>query len=202
MDRFKELRKKAGFSQAALAKILNVHQTAISQWELGKSYPEMDTIKKMAELYNVPIDYIVGRQSCPDIPPSTGGVWIPVLGHVAAGIPIEAVEDIEDYEEISLDTAEQGDYFALKIQGDSMEPKISNGDVVIVRKQDDCDNNDIAVVIINGGEATVKRIKKTPEGIMLIPSNQYYEPMFYSNEDIKKLPIKILGKVIELRAKF
>ena len=83
-----------------------------------------------------------------------------------------------------------------------MEPKISNGDVVIVRQQPDCDNGDIAVVLVNGDEATVKRIKKSPEGIMLIPNNTSYEPMFYSNDDVKKLPVRIIGKVVELRAKF
>lgn len=83
-----------------------------------------------------------------------------------------------------------------------MEPRIKDGDVVIIRKQNDCNSGDIAVVLVNGDEATVKRIKKRPEGIMLIPSNPAYEPMFYSNEDIEKLPVTIIGKVIELRAKF
>ena len=83
-----------------------------------------------------------------------------------------------------------------------MEPKISDGDVVIVRKQDDCENGEIAVVLVNGDEATVKRIKKGPEGLMLIPNNPAYEPMFYSNAEIESLPVSIIGKVVELRAKF
>ena len=83
-----------------------------------------------------------------------------------------------------------------------MEPRIKTGDVVIVKQQSDCDNGDVAVVLVNGLDATVKRIKKSPEGIMLIPTNSAYEPMFYSNEDVKKLPVRIMGKVVELRAKF
>ena len=83
-----------------------------------------------------------------------------------------------------------------------MEPRIKDGDVVIVQKQDDCDSGDVAVVLVNGDEATVKRIKKEPEGIMLIPNNPSYEPKFYSNAEIENLPVKILGKVVELRAKF
>lgn len=101
---------------------------------------------------------------------------------MAAGTPIEAVEDILDYEEIDAKTAASGEYFALQIKGQSMEPKISDGDVVIVRQQSVCNSGDIAVVLVNGDEATVKRIKKRPEGIMLIPSNPAYEPMFYSKE--------------------
>ena len=107
-----------------------------------------------------------------------------------------------DYEEITPEMAASGDFFALQINGDSMEPKISDKDVVIVRKQDDCESGDIAVVLVNGEDATVKRIKKRPEGIILAPTNPQYEPMFYSNADIEKLPVTIVGKVVELRAKF
>ena len=82
-----------------------------------------------------------------------------------------------------------------------MEPKISDGDVVIVRRQPDVDSGDIAVVLVNGNDATVKRIKKSPQGVTLIPSNPAYEPMYYSNEEIESLPVTILGKVVELRAK-
>ena len=83
-----------------------------------------------------------------------------------------------------------------------MEPKISEGDVVIVRKQSDCDNGDLAVALVGGGDATVKRIKKSTAGITLIPNNPAFEPMFFSNEEIESLPVSILGKVVELRAKF
>lgn len=117
-------------------------------------------------------------------------------------MPIEAVEYIEDYEEITLDMATGGEHFALRITGDSMEPRMKENDVVIVRKQSDCNDGDVAVVIVNGEDATIKRIKKRPEGIMLIPSNPRYEPMFFSNEDVQKLPIAVIGKVVELRAKF
>ena len=83
-----------------------------------------------------------------------------------------------------------------------MEPKMSEGDVVIVRLQDDCNSGDIAVVLVNGGEATCKKIKKMPEGIMLISTNPNYEPMFYSNKQIEELPVRLIGKVVELRSKF
>lgn len=131
-----------------------------------------------------------------------GYIHIPVLGRVAAGIPIDAIEEIIDWEDISADMAAGGaEYFGLQIKGDSMEPKISDGDIVIVRKQPDVDSGEIAVVLVNGDDATVKRVKKSAAGITLISNNPAYDPMFYSNEDIEKLPVAILGRVVELRAK-
>ena len=120
-----------------------------------------------------------------------------------AGIPITAVSDIEDYEEITQEMARQGEFFALKIKGDSMSPIIRNGNIVIVRKQAYIDTGDVAVVLVNGDEATVKEIKKTKEGITLIGWNpSVYTPKFYSKEEIEKLPVDIVGKVVESRAKF
>ena len=129
-------------------------------------------------------------------------VKIPVYGAVAAGIPFDAITDIEDYEEISADMAKCGEYAALRIHGDSMEPRMTEGDVVIVRVQSTIENGETAIVIVNGGESTCKKIKKTPEGILLISTNPKYEPMFYSNKQIEELPVRIFGKVVELRAKF
>ncbi len=96
----------------------------------------------------------------------------------------------------------QGEHFALQVRGDSMTPLMDEGDVIIVRQQDDADTGDIAVVVVNGNEATVKKIKKRPEGLMLIPINTTnHEPMFYSNAEIASLPVKIIGKAVELRKK-
>ena len=135
--------------------------------------------------------------------PAGRGVRIPVLGRVVAGIPIEAVEEILDYEEITPELAATGEFFALKIRGHSMEPRMMEGDVVIVRKQEDVESGDVAIVLVNGNEATVKRVKKQEEGITLIATNtSVYEPHFYSNKEIKNLSVQILGKVVELRGKF
>ncbi len=128
---------------------------------------------------------------------------VPVLGDVAAGIPIETITDILDYEEISPDMIKDGsEYFALRIKGDSMEPKISEGDVVIVRKQPDVDSGQIAIVCVNGDNATCKKVMKQESGILLVANNPLYAPVFYPNEDIINIPITILGRVVELRAKF
>lgn len=127
---------------------------------------------------------------------------IPVLGSVPAGIPIDAVEDIIDYEEIPEFLKDTGEFFGLRVKGSSMEPKISEGDVVIVRQQDTAETGDIVVAMINGNEATLKRLKKGPDGIILYPSNPAFDPMYFTNQQIAELPVRIIGKVIELRAKF
>ncbi|MDO4318287.1 MAG: S24 family peptidase [Lachnospiraceae bacterium] len=134
--------------------------------------------------------------------PHTQGVTINVLGRVAAGIPINAVEEIIDTEEISEDLAKTGTFFGLQIRGDSMEPRIYNGDVVIVRQQDDAETGEVVIATINGDDATCKRLRKYRDGIELISNNPSYAPMFFSNEEILSKPVRILGKVVELRGKF
>jgi repressor LexA len=138
-----------------------------------------------------------------DPEPRSDAVRIPVLGRVAAGIPFDAVEEVIDYEEISSEMARDGDYFGLRIQGDSMEPKISNGDVVIVRKQEDADDGDLVIAIVNGYEGCCKRLRKYADGtIGLISTNPSYAPMFFTASEVGEKPIRIVGIVKELRAKF
>ena len=129
------------------------------------------------------------------------GIKIPVLGVIPAGIPIEAIEDILDYEEISEDMASRGEYFALKVKGVSMHPIINDGDVVIVKQQDDADSGKICVVMINGFDATLKRIKKEPNGIWILPENPYsdFKPAFYTNQQIIDTPVRIIGVAVEIR---
>ena len=176
--------------------------------------PSLNTIKKAAkgmsldfnELFNMlDSDQLVRLEDEEDLPSEEKrhkGVKIPVLGKVAAGIPIEAIEDIIDEEEIAEELALQGNYFGLRIDGDSMEPDIHKHDTVIVRQQSDVDSGDIAIVLVNGHDATCKRIRKYKDGIELIANNPSYEPKFYSDELIKNLPVTVIGKVIELRRKF
>ena len=201
MNRISEVRKQHGYSQAALGRAINRAQNTICNWENGNREPDNESLLRLASLFGVSVDYLLGKSDIPTAPKK--GVKIPVLGRVVAGIPIEAIEDVLDYEEISEDMAAHGEYFALQVFGQSMEPKFSEGDVVIVKRQSDVESGDIAIVLINGDEATIKKVKKLPDGIMLIASNTVvYEPTFYSKKEINDLPVVILGKVVELRAKF
>ena len=129
-------------------------------------------------------------------------VSVPVLGDVAAGIPIEAITDIVDYEEIDAAMASSGEHFGLRIKGSSMEPRMMEGDVVIVRKQETAETGDTVVVLVNGDSATVKKIKIGSDGVSLIPTNPAYDVQFYSAQDVERLPVRVIGKVVELRAKY
>ena len=195
----KVLRSKANQTQASVAKAIGVDRTTYAKYESGASEPSFEMLQRMAKFYNVSVGYIMGEA---ETPANSGYIRVPVLGRVAAGIPIEAIEDIVGWEDISKVRYGSGEYFGLQIQGHSMEPKISDGDVVIVRRQHDVDSGDIAVVLVNCDDATVKKVKKSPQGVTLIPSNPAYEPMYYTNAEIESLPVQILGRVVELRAKF
>ena len=202
-DRLKMLRKENNISQKQLSEILYVSQQAIGKWETDKATPNPEMLAKIANYFNVSVDYLLGNSSSELPAPKGKGVKIPVLGEVRAGMPIEAIENIIDYEEITQEMAASGEYFALQIKGDSMEPKFSEGDVVIVRKQSVVENGDIAIILVNGNEATVKKFYRKDTGITLMPTNTAkYEPMFFTQQETDELPVVVLGKVVELRAKF
>lgn len=200
--RLKEIRRQFGLSQLELAKRLRVSRSTIAMWETGGSNPDNEALMRISSIFDVSVDYLLGREGQKNNAASNGSVKIPVLGDVRAGLPMEAVENILDYEEISSDMAAHGDYFALRIRGDSMEPRIHEGDVVIVRRQPDVDSGDLAIVLVNGDSATIKRVRKLSDGIMLIPLNPSYEPIYYDVSTCASLPVQILGRVVELRAKF
>lgn len=207
-ERLKELRERLGMSQVDFASKINVSKQSLYKYEnnIITNIPS-DKIEAAAKVGNVSPAYLMGWDN--NIAPISGesrekkkGITINVLGRVAAGIPIEAVESIIDTEEISLELAATGEFFGLQIHGDSMEPRICEGDVVIVRQQDDAESGEIVIATVNGTDATCKRLRKYRDGIELISFNPSYAPMFYSNEDIEAKPVKIIGKVIELRGKF
>lgn len=198
-NRIKVLRLAKGLKQSDLADELGVRQNTLSTWENGKYEPDNAMLRKIADYFGVTVDYVIGRA---DELPRRKGRRIPVLGDVAAGIPIEAIEDILDYEDIDEDLARTGEFFALRIRGRSMEPRMMEGDVVIVRQQETAENGDTVVVSVNGDLATVKKIKIGPAGITLIPTNPSYDPMFFTREEVEQLPVRVRGKVVELRAKF
>lgn len=211
MDAFSE---KSGISKAYISLLeKNKHP------KTGKAIaPSIQCIKQAADgmgmdfniLFGM-IDGNVNLKEDIEKPPKTvqnklikekRGVTINVLGRVAAGIPIEAVEDIIDTEEISEALASTGEFFGLLIDGDSMEPDIHKGDTVIVRQQNDAESGEIVIAMVNGGDATCKRLIKYAEGISLVSLNNNYAPMFFSNKDVAEKPVRIIGKVVESRRKW
>jgi repressor LexA len=202
-DILKRIREEHNLSQKALSEKINVSQQTVGSWETNRTSPSPEMIKSIAEYFEISTDVLIGNIVKSKKPLVKREVLrIPVYGRVAAGVPIQAVEDIIDYEEAWKDEFSDGEYIALQIKGNSMEPKFSTGDVVLVRLQPDVDSGQIAVVIINGDEATVKRLIKHSNGIALVSTNPEYEPMYFSNKQIEDLPVTVLGRVVELRAKF
>lgn len=201
----KRLREEKEMTQAELGKALEISPSAIGMYEQGRRTPDIPTLKKIASYFNVSLDYLLGNSPAKSAQQQSAGrgVRIPVLGRVVAGIPLDAIEEIIDYEEIPKSMAATGEFFALQVKGDSMLPTLKDGDVVIVKKQPTVDSGDIAIILVNGNEATVKEVKESPAGITLIGHNvAVYTPQFYSNEEIKSLPVQVLGKVVEMRRKF
>lgn len=198
--RIKSAREDLKLTKRELAKRIGVHESSINKYEKGLVDIPLSKISELARVLKVTEAYLMGWEEKSEQPPQ--GLQIPVLGTVAAGIPISAVEDILDYEEVPQSWENQGEFFALKIKGDSMEPRMESGDVVIVKQQSDANSGDTVIVLVNGDDATCKRLQKTDNGIMLVSTNPKYPPMFYSNEDIRTKPVVILGKVVELRQKY
>lgn len=133
---------------------------------------------------------------------TTKTVKIPILGKVPAGVPIEAIEDIIGYEEIPASMLRDGNnYFSLKIDGDSMYPDYKTGDIIIIRQQNDCNSGDDCVVMVNGDDATFKRVIKQEKSIILKPLNNEYEPYYFDEYEIMTKPVKIIGVAVEVRRK-
>lgn len=189
-------------TQKEVADAISVSPQTFNTWCQGIALPRMGKVQRLADYFNIEkSDLIDEKKEFPE-KPRRKGVVINVLGRVAAGIPIAAIEDIIDTEEISEELAKTGEFFGLRIKGDSMTPAICNGDTVIVRQQDDADTGDIVIATINGDEATCKRLRKYQGGIELISINPGYKPFEFTNEEIQSKPVKIIGKVVESRRKF
>lgn len=211
----KERRKELGLTQKEVAKQVGVSEATISRWESGDIKNMMrDKIHRLSivldisptEILNIsdeeeekePPNRLKSYHE-PKAMPDTKYVRVPVLGRVAAGIPIEQIEDVEDYEDFKVPANWDKEFFALKISGDSMQPKIWDGSIVIAERQEDAETGDIVIASINGDDAVCKQLKHFPGGIMLVSLNPAYEPMIFEEGDVNSLPVRILGRVIEVR---
>ncbi|MBR6802067.1 MAG: helix-turn-helix domain-containing protein [Eubacteriaceae bacterium] len=194
--KLKTLRLTAKMNQSDLAEILHVERSTVSRWESGTSMPAVSMIERIAEVFDVRIDYLMGKEVVVET------AKIPVIGKVQAGLPVEAVEEILAYEYIPAEMAESGEFFGLMVKGDSMSPRMIEGDTVIVRRQSDIRSGDVAVVLVGNEDATVKKVIKHEDGITLIAFNPAYPPRFFTLREVINTPVEILGKVVELRGKF
>lgn len=199
----KNRRKALKLTQEKLANILGyTSRSSISKIESGLADLTKDKIIDFANALETTPAYLMGWEDEKESNKNSNSILIPTYDKIQAGIPIENNEDIIDYEQIPIKMAKQGEYFGMQIVDDSMAPRFQKGDVVIVRKQSNIANDDIAIILVNGNDATMKKIKKDENGIALIPLNPNYQIRYYSNAEIVDLPVKCIGKVVELRGRF
>jgi len=206
--RLRKLREEKELSQLELAKNLDIANSTLSLYESGKREPDFATLQKIASFFKCSADYLLSRTDNPDplldtptLPPNAYPVGemvkIPVLGVIRCGEPIYAEQNIIGWENVPAEEVKGGEYFYLEVTGDSMTgSRIYPGDRVLVRRQPEIENGEIAVVLIEGEEATLKRVKYLEDMIMLYPDNPKYEPQIYKPEEVQ-----ILGKVVEVKFK-
>lgn len=192
-----ELSLKTGIAKSSLSEYIN-----------GKYEAKQDGVYLLAKALNVNEAWLMGcnvpmERTTDDILKKIGAIplsdmetiKIPILGTVKAGYDYLAQENIIDYIAFKVDGTDKENYYALNVIGDSMTPLFDDGDTVIVHKQDDFENGDNCVVLINGDEATIKKVYKGNNGIELKAINPYYPPRIFTQEEIKELPIKVIGIV-------
>ena len=197
-ERIKHRREELGLSQEELAHKLGYKsRSSINKIELDSRQRAQKHIKAIADALNTTPSYIMGWDN---EPPKQSAICIPVLGRIAAGTFTDSVSDIIDYTVIP--ESWHGDYFALKVRGSSMMPRIAEDDVLICKKQCEAESGDIVIAQEAHNDATVKKLVIMDNGISLQPFNPEYDPIFYTWEQKENLPVEILGKVVESRHKF
>lgn len=195
------LRKQAaiaGENQPDIAEVLGVTKSAVNSYFTGTKMPRMDRIKKLAEHFGCNVSDLIDDKTVED---QITAVAIPVLGTVPAGIPIEAIQDILGYEEIPKIMADTGEFFCLRVEGNSMYPLLYSGETIVIKKQETADNGDIVVALVDNEETTVKRLKKVSDGIILEAENPEYNSLYFNEKQIQNEKVKIIGKAVESRKK-
>ena len=205
-------RTELGITQKEVADFVGVSEATVSRWESGHidnmrrdRIAALSKILRLSPLAIMGIDDTDLSTRLPDMVPIDARTFrVPIVGRVAAGRPIVADEEIIGYEYIDNKYSKDGhEYFGLRIVGKSMEPTIMDGDIVIVRRQKYVENGEIAIVLIDGEEATAKEVKESADGITLIGHNAaVYTPHFYSAQEVKTLPVQIIGRVVQSIRKF
>lgn len=207
-NRLQKALDNSKMKQVDLVEKTGLDKTLINKYLAGLMKAKQDKLTILADAlnvnevwlmgYDIPMDRNIGTDEL-----GNPVVDIPLLGSVKAGYDYLAQENWVGT--IQVETSLVGDgseYFALEVKGDSMAPVFIEGDIIIIHKQNDCENNQIAIVIVNGEEGTVKKVRKTEAGIILQPLNPAYAPMIFTNEEIDSIPITIVGIVRQLKREF
>lgn len=212
-ERIKLCRQKLGLTQVQMAQKLGISKHLYNKYERTNTRPGYEVLSEIARLSGVSTDYLLGLTSGDDEiamrpdpwgigqPSTPKAVRIPVLGIIPAGVPLEAVEDVLDWEEIPIEWTVNGkEFFGLKLRGDSMAPKYESGDIVILQRAFTCSPGSDCAVIINGDDATFKRVFAAEDGgIVLHPLNPLFPVIAYTAEQCEELPVRIIGVATQIR---
>ena len=186
------LRKKRRMSQSDLGDLVNRAESTIQMWETDLRSPTMETVRDLAKIFHIDIS---NHQEIFFTKPQ-----VPILGIVPCGEPIEAIEEVIEWIEVVPSQAKG--HFGLIAKGDSMSPYILDGDILIVKYTPEVNSGKIAIVKVNGDEATCKRLIINDAGITLMPYNPTYQPMMFSPQEVEEKPVMIIGEVVEIRRRF
>lgn len=214
-----DLRLAKGMTLEEVGNIVGVGKSTVRKWETGMiANMKRDKISKLARALGISSSVLMEWDDKEKVPPKdpeprdpnkrpacfdvfVDAYAIPLLGRVAAGCPLYDEGNIIGKVYVSPDLHDADELYALTVKGDSMIPRIHDGDVLIVKHQDDADSGQLVVVQINGNEGVVKKLQKYRDGIALVSLNPAYEPMHFSNDEIESLPVRVVGKVLEVRSK-
>ncbi|MGB3160917.1 MAG: XRE family transcriptional regulator [Carnobacterium sp.] len=205
-QRLKDLRTNKKKTQDEVASYLGITRGAYSHFENERNEPSQDLINKIADYFEVSIDYLYGRTNIKNLTltslDKSDMVYIPIVGTIrcgSGGIAYTEYEGTQAYSKSNLDMSH--DYVVLKTKGDSMSGDgIADGDLALIQKEADFVQNKIYAVAINGDEATLKRVNKMDGAIMLTPSNPDYPPTFITGEELNE--VTIIGRLINIQRNF
>lgn len=200
-DNIKKLREKHKLTQEEFGKIAGVSDKAVSTWELGAKIPRMGTIQKISEYFNIPKSAILD-----DTPAEKSNIAyiikdniynIPLFGSVSAGFGAYASDEVLDYiPTIIRNPYEACEMLAIRVTGNSMYPKIEDGDIIVVHKQESVDSGSIAVVLLDGEEGVVKKVEYGPDWIDLVSINPEYQTRHFEGVEVTRL--RVLGLVRQI----
>ncbi|AOP13613.1 XRE family transcriptional regulator [Bacillus sp. FSL K6-1109] len=197
-ENLKRLIERRKIDQKELARAIGVSDQSVSNWVRGDKYPRIDKVQLIADYFQVNKSDLLEERVSNMIPVAPQTIPIPVLGTIACGEPILAEENVTEYIYESPDQLPSGNLFYLKAKGTSMEPTIPDGSYVLVREQPEVENGAIAAVLVNGDtEATLKRIKRQGDMVILMPDNPNYSPFIITPDN----PARVIGQAIQFTQK-
>lgn len=201
-DKLRQAMEKAEMNATELSEKTGISKSAISRYLSGGYIAKQRNLLKLSRALHVDPKFLFS-DAVEELDANLKVYRIPIVGKVVAGTPIDAIENITDYIRVTNPAAADGSYYALHVTGASMEPEMREGDLVIVHKQDYFDSGDICIVLVNGNEVTVKKVVKSDQGLTLIGFNAtVYPPHFYNARQVEELPVRVIGKVKQVRRSY